>query len=71
VEKPNLAGQKSIYIREQLTALRSGKRKHPEMKIIARDLTDRKIAQPVVYLCVPKIRFCNIDGEGHQGQVVR
>jgi hypothetical protein len=20
---------------------------------------------------VPKIRFCNIDGEGHQGQVVR
>src|SRR5450759_1261692 len=21
--------------------------------------------------CVPKIRFCNIDGEGHQGQVVR
>jgi hypothetical protein len=22
-------------------------------------------------LCVPKIRFCNIDGEGHQGQVVR
>jgi hypothetical protein len=23
------------------------------------------------YLCVPKIRFCNIDGEGRQGQVVR
>jgi hypothetical protein len=22
-------------------------------------------------LCVPKIRFCNIDGEGRQGQVVR
>ena len=24
-----------------------------------------------VALCVPKIRFCNIDGEGRQGQVVR
>jgi hypothetical protein len=22
-------------------------------------------------VCVPKIRFCNIDGEGRQGQVVR
>ena len=22
-------------------------------------------------LCVPKFRFCNIDGEGRQGQVVR
>ena len=22
-------------------------------------------------LCVPKIRFCNIDGEGRQGQVLR
>ena len=22
------------------------------------------------FLCVPKIRFCNIDGEGRQGQVV-
>jgi hypothetical protein len=26
---------------------------------------------PDLDLCVPKIRFCNIDGEGHQGQVVR
>jgi PTS system nitrogen regulatory IIA component len=25
----------------------------------------------VFLLCVPKIRFCNIDGEGRQGQVVR
>jgi hypothetical protein len=23
------------------------------------------------WLCVPKFRFCNIDGEGRQGQVVR
>src|ERR1700682_3398885 len=25
----------------------------------------------LLVLCVPKIRFCNIDGEGRQGQVVR
>ena len=28
------------------------------------------LANPTI-VCVPKIRFCNIDGEGHQGQVVR
>ena len=49
VEKPNLAGQKSIYLRRQLLAFRTGKRKHPEMRTIARDLTDREIDQLVVY----------------------
>jgi len=49
VEKPNLAGQKSIYIRQQLLAFRSGKRKHPEMKSIAWDLSDREIDQLVIY----------------------
>jgi cytochrome c553 len=49
VEKPNLAGQKSIYFREQLLAFRSGKRKHPDMKPIARDLSDREIDQLVIY----------------------
>lgn len=49
VEKPNLAGQKSIYIREQLLAFRSGKRIHPDMKSIVRDLSDREIDQLVIY----------------------
>ena len=49
VEKPNLAGQKSIYLREQLLAFRTGKRKHPEMKLIAHDLSDREIDQLVIY----------------------
>ena len=49
VEKPNLAGQKSIYLRQQLLAFRTGKRKHPDMKTISRDLTDREIDQLVVY----------------------
>ena len=48
VEKPNLAGQKSIYLRKQLLAFRTGKRKHPDMNL-ARDLTDREIDQLVVY----------------------
>jgi cytochrome c553 len=49
VEKPNLAGQKSIYLRQQLEAFRAGTRKHPEMKSIGRDLTSREIDQLVVY----------------------
>lgn len=49
VEKPNLAGQKSIYLRQQLEAFRARRHKHPEMKAIARDLTDREIDQLVVY----------------------
>ena len=49
VEKPNLAGQKSIYIRQQLLAFRDGTRKHPDMKIIAGHLTDREIDQLVTY----------------------
>ena len=49
VEKPNLAGQKSIYLRQQMLAFRSGKRKHPDMKTISRSLTDREINQLVVY----------------------
>ena len=49
VEKPNLAGQKSIYLRQQLLAFRKGTRKHPDMKTISRNLTDREIDQLVVY----------------------
>jgi cytochrome c553 len=49
VEKPNLAGQKSIYLRQQLLAFRTGKRKHPDMRTISRELTDREIDQLVVY----------------------
>lgn len=49
VEKPNLAGQHSIYLRQQLLAFRSDKRKHPDMGKRARDLTDREIDQLVIY----------------------
>jgi cytochrome c553 len=49
VEVPNIIGQQSIYLRKQLLALRSGQRKHPLMKVLARDLTDREIDQLVIY----------------------
>ena len=49
VEKPNLAGQKSIYLRLQLLAFRSGKRKHPQMQSVVRSLRDSEIDQLVVY----------------------
>ena len=49
VEKPNLAGQKSIYLRLQLLAFRSGKRRHPRMQSVVRSLRDSEIDQLVVY----------------------
>ena len=45
VEVPNMAGQHSIYLREQLLAFKSGRRKHP----VGRHLTDREIDELVVY----------------------
>jgi cytochrome c553 len=49
VETPNLAGQKAIYLRQQLVAFRDGRRKHPDMKTISRNLTGREIDQLVIY----------------------
>lgn len=49
VEIPNIAGQHSIYLRKQLLAFKKGQRKHPEMKYIARELTERELDELVVY----------------------
>lgn len=40
----NLAGQSAFYLRNQLEAFRSGERRHPQMNVIARDLSDQEIA---------------------------
>jgi len=40
---PNLAGQKSIYLMEQLTSYRDGKRQSDVMSIAAAQLTDEAI----------------------------
>jgi cytochrome c553 len=52
VETPNIAGQSGIYLYSQLMAFRNGTRKHPEMKAIARELTDREIQQIVAYYSI-------------------
>ena len=49
VEVPNLAGQHSVYLREQLLAFKNGRRKHPEMYFVGRNLTDREIDELVAY----------------------
>lgn len=42
-DAPHLAGQSEIYMRDQLQKYRSGERVHPEMNIVARDLSDQDI----------------------------
>ena len=49
VEIPNIAGQHSIYLRKQLLAFKKGQRKHPEMRYVARELTERELDELVVY----------------------
>ena len=46
---PNLAGQKSIYLTEQLQLFRSGERKNEQMTIIAKPLSDEDIANLAAY----------------------
>ena len=46
---PNIAGQKSIYLTEQLQLFRSGERKNEQMSIIAKKLTDEDIANLAAY----------------------
>lgn len=43
VEAPNLAGQSSTYLEEQLRNYRSGKRNHEVMSVIAKGLNDKDI----------------------------
>ncbi len=43
-DTPNLAGQNSLYLENQLRHFRSGDRVHVSMNAVARDLTDEQIA---------------------------
>jgi cytochrome c553 len=43
-DAPNLAGQDPAYLAAQLRAYRSGERRHEQMGLAARDLTDEQIA---------------------------
>lgn len=49
VEIPNIAGQHSSYLRNQLMAFKKRERKHPEMRSIAPALSEKEIDELVVY----------------------
>ncbi len=55
-EVPHIAGESTVYLDKQLKAFRSGVRKHPQMSIIARDLSDEDIADLAAYYAAIKIR---------------
>lgn len=52
---PNLAGQQSIYVSEQLRNYRSGKRQNEVMNMIAKQLTDSEIAQLAAWFSAVKV----------------
>lgn len=43
-DAPNLAGQNPLYAAAQLKHFRSGERRHEQMNLLAKDLTDPQIA---------------------------
>ena len=48
-EAPNLAGQVESYMVKSLRDYRSGERRHEDMNIVAKDLTDEDIADVAAY----------------------
>ena len=54
-DAPNLAGQPEIYIAAQLTAYRSGARKHEVMSVMAKPLTDTDIANLAAWFASIKV----------------
>lgn len=48
-EWPNLAGQKEVYLRKQITAFRDGSRKNALMAPMVKPLTDHDIANLAAY----------------------
>ena len=52
---PNLAGQQAIYLSEQITNYRSGKRQNEVMNLIAKQLTDAEITQLTAWYSSVKI----------------
>jgi cytochrome c553 len=52
---PNLAGQQSLYLSEQLKSYRSGQRQNAVMGVIAKPLTDAEIAQLAAWYSAIKV----------------
>ncbi len=53
-EWPNLAGQQEVYLRNQITAFRDGKRVSPLMSPMVRQLSDEDIANVAAYFATLK-----------------
>jgi len=54
-EVPHIAGESEIYLIRQLRAFRSGTRKHPQMSIIAKGLSDHDITDLAAYYGILKL----------------
>jgi cytochrome c553 len=54
-DAPNLAGESTIYLTQQLQAFRSGERKHEQMTIIAQGLSDGDMADLAAWYSSLKI----------------
>jgi cytochrome c553 len=46
---PHIAGQSEIYLQAQLHRFRSGERIHPEMNVVAKNLSDEDIGDLVAW----------------------
>lgn len=52
---PNLAGESTFYLEQQLKAFRNGERKHEQMSIIAQSLQDNDIRDLVAWYSSLKV----------------
>jgi cytochrome c553 len=55
-DAPNLAGNNSRYLVTQLNAFRNGKRRHQQMTIVAKKLTDEEVANLAAWYAAIKIK---------------
>ena len=46
---PHIAGQNEVYMLNQMANFRNGNRRHPEMRFMARELSDRDIKDIIAY----------------------
>ncbi len=54
-DAPHIGGQVETYLAEQLRRYKNGKRQHPVMTIVARDLSDRDIEDLAAWFAAVKV----------------
>ena len=55
-DAPNIAGDSAYYLTAQLKAFRSGERKHEQMSIIAKGLSDEDIADLAAWFSAIEVK---------------